>query len=82
MTQLFQPLRKYDLGEIATISGYKPTFAGNGRFAAVVSPDNVQYDFVCYPFASGDGWVLIAVDGEMPTLSYYAIQEMWEGARD
>ena len=67
MNNLFLPLRKYDLAEIAIISDYRPTYDGNGRFASVVATDNSQYNFVFYPFTDGDGWVLIAVDGELPS---------------
>lgn len=67
MKHLFSPCAKYDLDQIATIADYKPTYSLGGRMVMVVAPDNTQYDFLLYPFASGDAWVLVAVDGELPS---------------
>jgi hypothetical protein len=64
----FKPCTKYTLDEIATLANYTPTYSQVGRMAMVVAPDGTQYDFFLYPFAGGDAWVLIAVDGELPTM--------------
>jgi len=66
---MFLPLKKYSLGEIERISGQSPTVS-HMTYATVYSVlcDNVQYDFILFAYADGDGFVLVAVDIEVPAL--------------
>lgn len=60
----------YSLDEIERISGRLATVnqLSYATIAAVII-GNDQYDFVFYPFSEGEGWTLIAVNGDPPPKS-------------
>ena len=70
----FQPLKKYTADEIKDISGCNPIIhkASYGSVLSVLIgrvEENIQYDFMIFPFGDGDAWFLVAIDGYMPSMT-------------